>query len=380
MRRLTLDKIASVTRNCALAREVVVDDSYPCREGDVVAVRVLTNKSSYNQLELPTGRFSQVKAGDVLVGALGHRRALLGYAGHLPTRLATGDRINLLNLGGVLGICDSANPDLGAPFECEVLGQVLHFPFLGERVGVPANIGQSQPPFEVGPLATQGVPVVAVVGTCMNAGKTFACTVLIQELVHAGLRVHAAKTTGVSLRRDVWAMEDAGAVKASSFTDLGIVTTTAAVAPALARTLLTRLSSSGGDRPDVIVLELGDGLLGSYGVAAILDQPDIRASFAAVVLAANDPVAAWGGVRRLDEAHALATTVVTGPATDNIAGTEVVEAMTGVPCANARTSGPRLAALVRSALDRWTVAGAGAGAAALEPTKTLLVKQEVARV
>lgn len=357
MRRLTLDKIASVTRNCALSRQVVVDDQYPCREGDVVAVRVLTTKTNYNQLELPTGRFSQVKAGDVLAGCLGHRRALLGYAGRLPTSLATGDRVHLLNLGGVLGIVESANPDLGAPFECEVLGQVLRFPFLGERVGVPANIADTAPPLHTGLLDTGGIPVVAVVGTCMNAGKTFACTALIQELVHGGLAVAAAKTTGVSLRRDVWAMEDAGASPTATFTDLGVVTTTAAVAPGLARTLLQRLASSaggpGGGRPDVIVLELGDGLLGSYGVAAILDQPDVVKSFAVVVLAANDPVAAWGGVRRLHEAHGLATSVVTGPATDNIAGTEVIEELTGVPAANARTAAPRLAELVRQAIANW---------------------------
>jgi hypothetical protein len=354
MKRLTLDKIASVIRNCQLGREVVVDDRYPCREGDVVAVRVLNRKSRYDQLELPSGRFSQVKLGDVIAGALGHRRALLGYAGHVPERLATGDRVQLLNLGGVLGICDGGNPDVGPPFECEVLGQVLHFPHLGERIGVPANIAQGLPPLlGAAGVDTAGVPVVAVVGSCMNAGKTFACTALIQELVHAGLRVHAGKATGVSLRRDVLAMEDAGASEIATFTDLGVVTTSAATAPGLARTLLTRLAAH---RPDVVVLELGDGLIGSYGVAQILDQPEIRATFAAVLLAANDPVAAWGGVRRLAEAHSLGTTLVTGPATDNLAGTEVIEEMTGVPCANARTAPARLAELVRAAL----AAGAGA--------------------
>ena len=94
----------------------------------VVAVRVLTDKATYNQLELPSGRMSQVKKGDVLAGVLGHRQALFGYSGHLPERLAPGDRVQILNLGGVIGICDSVNPDLGRPFECEVLGAVLHFP------------------------------------------------------------------------------------------------------------------------------------------------------------------------------------------------------------------------------------------------------------
>ena len=111
MKSVVLDKIASVTLNCRLAREVKLGDEIPCKEGDVVAVRVLTRKSTYNTLELTTGRFSLVKPGDIIAGALGHRRALLGYAGHIPTSLAPGDKINILNLGGVLGICPSIHAD-----------------------------------------------------------------------------------------------------------------------------------------------------------------------------------------------------------------------------------------------------------------------------
>ena len=90
-------------------------------------------------------------------------------------------------------------------------------------------------------------------------------------------------------------------------------------------------------RPDVIVLEMGDGLLGLYGVDAVLADPGVRACFRAVVLAASDPVAAWGGVRLLRERHDLATTVVTGPATDNAVGVVLVEDQTGVPARNARS-------------------------------------------
>lgn len=341
MKPLALDKIASVTLNCRLGREVRVGTTFPCHEGDVVAVRVLSSKSTYDTLELCSGRFSQLKPGDVVAGALGHRRALRGFAGHLPERLAVGDRIHILNLGGVLGFCDSASPDVGQPFECEVLGQVLSFPHLAERVGVPANIaaGLSPPPdgFDC------PVPVLAVVGTCMSAGKTQACTSLIQELAHRRLAVAGAKCTGVSLRRDILAMEDAGACATIIFTDLGVVTTTAANSAGLTRAMLQRLAAQ---RPDLIVLELGDGLLGAYGVDAILADPVIRASFRAVVLAAGDPVGAWGGVRRLQEEYGLVPDVVTGSATDNLAGTEVIERLIGVPAANARTDATRLANVV----------------------------------
>lgn len=346
MKTVLLDKIASVTRACGLKREVRVSAEIPCEEGVVIAVRVRNDKSTYSQLELPSGRMAQVKKGDVIAGALGHRHALFGYSGYLPGRLAPGDTVHLLNMGGVIGICDSVNPDLGDPFECEVLGAVLHFPYLGERIGIAARIGGE--PFDpAAPLDAAGVPVIALVGSCMNCGKTAAACTLVRHLSHGGLTVDGLKATGVSLRRDVLAMEDAGARATAIFTDFGIVATTPDNAPALTRTLVTRLAAG---RPDVIVAELGDGLLGAYGVAAILDDPQIRAAFTAVVLAANDPVAAWGGVRMLRERFGIEPAAVTGPATDNLAGTRIVEEAVGVPAINARTDGERLAARVRERL------------------------------
>lgn len=343
MKTVVLDKVSSVTRSCQLKREVRLTSDIPCEEGVVVAVRVLTDRSTYNQLELPTGRMAQVKRGDIIAGALGHRHALFGYAGHLPVSLAPGDRVHLLNMGGVLGICDSVSPDLGPPFECEVLGAVLHFPFLGERIGVAARIG-GLPLDPDAPVLMGGVPVVALVGSCMNCGKTAAACALVREMSHAGLTVDGFKATGVSLRRDVLAMEDAGARATAIFTDLGVVSTTDANAAPVTRTLLTRLAAN---RPDAIVAELGDGLLGAYGVAAILEDEKIRKAFTAVVLAANDPVAAWGGVRMLRERFGIEPAAVTGPATDNLAGTRIIEEQLGVPAINARLDAARLTARIR---------------------------------
>ena len=143
MKSIVVDKVASVAQHNDLASELRVSPDIPCEEGVLIAVRVLNNKSRYNQLELTSGRMATVTMGDIVVGALGHRNALRGYSGHLPTELAKGDHVQLLNIGGVIGICDSANPDVGAPFDCEVLGTVLEFPYLGERIGVPARAGSS---------------------------------------------------------------------------------------------------------------------------------------------------------------------------------------------------------------------------------------------
>lgn len=173
----------------------------------------------------------------------------------------------------------------------------------------------------------------------MDSGKTAAACAIISRLRHLGFDVAACKATGVSLRRDILAMEDAGAANTMIFSDLGIVTTTAENGPALTRSLLTALAARS---PDVIVIELGDGLLGAYGVEAILSDESIRNALTGVVLCANDPVAAWGGTRLLQEQFNIEPTVVTGPTTDNAVGIDQIAQRMGLPAINALTNGAAL--------------------------------------
>jgi hypothetical protein len=339
MRSVVVDKVASVTQACGLGNEVrIATDSIPAEEGVVLVVEILTNKSTYNTLELTSGRMAKVVKGDIVVGALGHRKALFGYSGHVPASVKAGDVIQMLNIGGVLGVCDSVNPDKGKPFDCRVLGVVLQFPYLGERIGVPARVGYRQLDAQAG-LDTHGVPVVALAGTCMEAGKTAAAAAIISRMRHRGLIIDAFKATGVSLRRDILAFEDSGARNTLIFTDFGVVSTTRKVGPALTRTMLSELSDK---RPDVIVFELGDGLLGTYGVDSILECEDIRKALTGVVLSANDPVAAYGGVGILRERFKIDPIVITGPATDNAVGVQIIQEQLNVPAFNALSAGAQL--------------------------------------
>ena len=223
-----------------------------------------------------------------------------------------------------------------------MLGTVLEFPFLGERIGVPARVGSAELPKDAA-LETRGVPVIAIAGTCMDSGKTVAACAIIARLRHQGLIVDAFKATGVSAQRDVLAMEDAGARETRIFTDLGVVTTSAANGPALTKTMLNELAEA---KPDAIVFELGDGLLGAYGVEAILADALIRDALTSVVLSANDPVAAWGGVTLLRDRFGIEPAVVTGPATDNAVGIDIIRSQLGLDAANARTSGASLGDIV----------------------------------
>ncbi len=329
--RIHLDKVASVTRNLRLDRMVTLTESIQAEAGAVIAGRILGDKSVYNQLEDVFGRMSVLQKGDLIVGALGHRNALHGYEGVLPTRVEVGQKLNVLNLGGVLGTCVSHNPDVGPPFEIEVLGQVLVYPEFQKRQGHPAKIQQGA---LKGGGALPTCPVVYVAGTCMNSGKTAAACALVRHFRAAGLRVGGLKLTGISLMKDILGMRDYGADVALDFTDAGVVATNADNSSAAAKVLFSEAASRG---VDIIVAETGDGIMGEYGVQAILADPELRALSAAFVLCANDPVGVAGGVRFLSESFGIKADLIAGPATDNRVGVRFVEQELGLPAKNARS-------------------------------------------
>ncbi len=338
MIRITADKIASGTKIVPLKKDLRIRQEVAAVEGSIIAVRLHGTKNVYNEIEDCNGRMVPLHDGDIVVGVLGHRNALHGYAGYIPETVSVGDRLNILNLGGVIGKCTSNNPDVGKPFEAEVLGSVLVFPTFEDRVGVPAHTKMNALP-ELDISQQKSVPVVFVAGTCMNSGKTAAACQLVKDLSSRGYQVGACKLTGVSLLKDVLRMQDYGAKWGLSFVDAGVVTTSAKTSIQTARTVIANLIQRGAE---VVVAELGDGILGEYGVQGILADDKVMSLKAALVLCANDPVGVWGGLKILDEEYGLSVDVVSGPITDNAVGTTFVEKTFSVSAINARTQSQAL--------------------------------------
>lgn len=334
-RKIRLDRIASSTRPARIGGIVEVSPEVDAREGAVVVGRALNDNRVYGSIELPNGRMSRVVRGNLIAGVLGARRALHGYMGDVPERLAVGDEVHLLNLGGVLGVCDQPNLDLGPPIRVEVLGQA-------SRDGQLLNIADFALP-TCDRLDPNGPPVVMVFGTCMNSGKTFAAAEIIRILSHAGVRIAAGKVSGVAAMRDLLKMEDNGAIAMASFADCGLPSTVNATdLGAVARAVVKQLETSS---PDLILLELGDGVLGGYNTGSVLAEQSLRDRTACRVLCANDLVGAWGG-QQLLEPMGQSPQVISGPVTDNAVGTSYLERELGIPCANARYAPSELAARV----------------------------------
>src|SRR5689334_11964563 len=173
----------------------------------------------------------------------------------------------------------------------------------------------------------------------MNSGKTFAATEVVRQATRAGMRVAAAKLSGVAARRDTLNMADHGAVATSSFLDCGLPSTVGVedLSP-VAKAIIARLNESA---PDLIVIELGDGILGGYSVESVFEDEELRAAMGALVYCASDYVGAWGGIE-LFRRRGIKVDVVAGSVTDSKMGEEFIEKEFGVPAANARRNGAKL--------------------------------------
>jgi hypothetical protein len=282
---------------------------------------------------------SRVFRGDVLIGALGRRRALRGFVGDVPPRVAAGDVLAVLNKGGVIGGSASDHKDLGLPVACEVIGM----PLLSGRI---PNIGDYRIPAVASLSGVRSPPIVVVCGTAMESGKTLFLSELTQELSMGGLRIAGGKLTGVACLRDLIALEDHGAAKTHSFLDCGHPSTAGMEASELVAAAKAVIAELAKCEPDVMLLELGDGVIGDYGPLQILQDAEIRAATSMLVFCAIDLVGAWGGQRFLSELG-IEIDLFSGPVTDNVVGVEYLAKEFGKPAINAYRHPERLGAAVR---------------------------------
>lgn len=346
MKEIIVDKIGSAASRLDISRVVkVIPLVDPSKSGDIVVVRALGQSATYGNLELTNGRLARITTGDVLVGVLGARRALKGFVGDVPNAIHEGDQLHLLNMGGVIGVCSGHHSSFSDAIHVEILGAAC------DENGNVINIADNALP-QVDFLAPSA-PIVVIAGTCMNSGKTVAATEIIKQASHAGLKVAGAKLSGVAALRDTLNMQDHGAFATVSFLDCGLPSTaTVEDLTGVAKALLNHLNTL---KPDLIVVELGDGIIGGYAVDSVLMDDEIKSAISSLVFCASDYVGVVGGASVL-KGFGLDINVVAGSVTDSQMGEDYVSEKFGLIAGNARRNGARLFDIVYATCGVLTAA------------------------
>lgn len=259
------------------------------RHGDLVLARV-AELGHHGKLQLPNGRRSELFVGDEIVVAYGHRYAPNQWEADVPDDLGPCD---LAAGGGIAARVTVSHSRMSPPTRLEPIG------LLADGTGTRLNLSRFALP--AGADGIGKVPVVAVVGTSMDSGKTTSAAALIRGLTRAGLRVGAAKVTGTGASGDLMLFRDSGTVAELDFVDAGFATTFRVDVEAVQRIVASLRDELVRRGAEVIVVEVADGIYQAE-TAALLRSESFRGQVRSVLFAAGEALAAVHGAEELARA------------------------------------------------------------------------------
>jgi hypothetical protein len=267
----------------------------PPRPGDLVIARI-TEIGVHDHAENRNGRRMRLHCGDVVVGALGNRYATDFYEGYVLDSQSA----HLLTAGGMIGSVVSSHDVHGHPTALEIIGGLVG------ADGEALSTEDFARPFPAAPLRRP--PVLVVVGSGMNAGKTTTAAAMVRGWTRAGMRVGAGKVTGSGSGKDRWEYLDSGAAAVADFLDFGMPSTFGYPGDRLVATMFAIRDTLAVEGCDAIVLEIADGLL-MPETARLLRH--LRGEVDGIVLATGDALSARSGMDILRE-HDLPVRALSG--------------------------------------------------------------------
>jgi hypothetical protein len=306
-------------------------DGVDPRAGDVALVEVEELGQHFRLSTLPDGK-RRLYPGDLLVGVFGNRYASEAFEAEVRTT----DDLHILTDAGMIGTVLSRHRDLKRPTTLRFVGYVADE--TGRRVNLKALCRQSAVP--------QAAPtnLLLIVGTSMNSGKTTAGAKLIKALLRRGARVAACKLTGSVCQRDHNELLSAGAHDVRDFSDYGFPSTYLAAPDELLDLFHRMTADAARVRPDVVVMEIADGLL-QRETALLLEHRAVHRRVGGVVLAAPCAASALFGIDQLAR-HGHHVVAVTGRITSSPLAMQELAAQRPVGIMSSAEGGSELAEAV----------------------------------
>ena len=316
--RLTRLKPSFATRRATYSDFVSLDDqAYGLTPGDIVMARV-DSVGHHQRIERPDGRKAKLMCGDEVLLACGARYAPDQFEATVPETVGPA---SLVAAGGIAGVVQSSNVRVRQATGITILG-ALHGPD-GSRLNL-RRYGIDDAP------QTGTVPVVAVCGTSMNAGKTHTVASFVHGIVRSGRRVAAIKVTGTGAGGDLWTYQDSGASFVADFTDAGLASTYKARLEDILDAAGRLVAAAHASGADAIVMEVADGLYQAE-TAALMKSQAFKRLVDGILFAAGDAMGAQAGVAWLQRegyhVHGVSGVLTKSP----MAMRETEEAV-GLPC------------------------------------------------
>lgn len=274
---------------------LAASDAVRPRPGDVMLAQVV-QIGHHTRLESPASRRAVMFPGDEIVVAYGHRYAPDQFEAEVPVDLG---QTHLVAAGGVAGLVTATNQGIQTPTVLEPRG-LLTFP--GGKVVTLQDFAPyvARSPAELASLNghRKRTPVIAVVGTSMNSGKSTTVASLARGLTQSGQCVAAGKITGTGAGGDPGLYRDAGAATVLDFTDFGYASTYRLgrdEVRAVFASVIHELAATGAD---TVIVEIADGAY-QLETRLLLTDPLFTEYVDHVLFSAVDALSAVAGLQTL---------------------------------------------------------------------------------
>lgn len=275
------------------------------QEGDLIVVRVLTQKGAYTEVEDLNGRYVRLYVGDTFVGVLGTRKSGTNLTATIPAGpLAKGDVLHVVAFGGLIAEAVFVPRYYGSiALEVEVQG------FLPWNECRPANLRDVQHIDESPVRSIEEARTIFVAGTSAEAGKTTTVCQTLRSIrrLWPDLKVGAIKGAGTGRLEDVLQYVEASAAHATDFVDAGWPSTYN-IPPNDYIHMLESLIRSSLQHVELVIVEIGGDLLEARAPEALSIAFKWHAP---VFLVANDAMGAMTGLDLLKNHGIHNVTIVT---------------------------------------------------------------------
>jgi hypothetical protein len=305
--RFLAQRLANSLDGFFLSDGAVAPDS-----GDIVLAKVLMI-GQHRRLESPASRRQALYIDDEILVAYGNRYAPDQFLAKVPLAL---DQCQLIAAGGVAGQVIAQHASMGPATEIAPIG------LLADDSGIlnlsrlaPHQLDTTRSDASLRMLPRRRPPVIAVLGTSMNSGKTTTMSCLIKGLSAAGLTVSAGKATGTGSGNDTGMFVDAGAAKVLDFTDFGFPTTFQLDHSRVRAVFTGMVRALTDSNTDVILLEIADGVYQGE-TRLLLADPVFQTVVDRVIFTASDALGATAGLQVLRAAD-LRVAAVSGVLTSS---------------------------------------------------------------
>jgi hypothetical protein len=262
------------------------------KAGDLGLFEVIET-GQHKSVQMEDGKNHFIFPGDLIVGAFADRYATSQFEGYVPSEIS--DSYDIIGGGGVIGVVKSKNYALKdieptkvrqIAYCCDEAGEVINSKFhVAERKSF-----RGETP----------APIVLSIGSTMDSGKTTTAAFVARGLKQTFEKVAFIKLTGTCYTKDREFVRDCGADFVTDFSEVGYPSTFMCSKEEILDIFQTLLDELAKEKPDVIVMEIADGLMQRETNFLLKDKAFMN-TISKVIFSCGDSLSAFHGVQILNE-------------------------------------------------------------------------------